>query len=192
MKRRLFNLAAALSLLLSIAAAVGWAMSYARTPGWRLIGTAHSPDLTRVNDGPGTLLFTTTPGSKAPNYGFWDAWWALSQSGRLTLLAQVVDYDGTLRGVFASPPSLIVDLPGKTRAQASVFRRMPDAGPWARRSGFAFHSGAQRVDDGDGVGGPVSARAWMVTLPYWFIVVVGMPMPLLWLRARRRRGTPAP
>jgi hypothetical protein len=194
MKRRLFKLAAALSLLLSLVAAVGWAMSYARAPGWRLIGIAHSSDLTRVNREPRSVLFTTTANwSKAPHYGFWDAWWALSQSGRLTLLAQVIDYDGTLRRVYASPPSLIVDLPGQAGPQAVVFARMPDSGRWASRLGFAFHSDAQLVDDGDGVGGPVSARAWMVTLPYWFIVLLGLPMPLLWLRfAQRRRGNSVP
>ena len=194
MKRRLFVLAAALSLLLSVAAAAAWAMSYARPPGWRLIGTAHSADLTRVNRGRRTALFTTAADwSKAPNYGFWDAWWALSHSGRLTLLAQVVDYDGTLRRIYASPPSLIVDLPGQARRRAVVFGRMPDSGPWARRLGFALHSDAQRVDDGDEVGGPVSARAWMVTSPYWFIVLLGLPMPVLWLRgSRRRRDTPVP
>jgi hypothetical protein len=194
MKRWLFNLAATLSLLLSLAAAAAWAMSYARPPGWRLIAIAHSADLTRVNDGRRTVLFTTAANwSKAPHHGFWDAWWALSQSGRLTLLAQVIDYDGTLRRVFASPPSLIVDLPGQARAQAVVFGRMPDSGPWASRLGFALHSDAQLVDDGDGVGGPVSARAWMVTSPYWLIVLLGLPMPLLWLRiTRRRRDTPVP
>jgi hypothetical protein len=191
MKRWLFNLAAALSLLLSFAAAAAWAMSYARPPGWRLIGIAHSADLTRVNRGRRTVLFTTAANwSKAPHYGFWDAWWALSQSGRLTLLAQVVDYEGTLRRVYASPPSLIVDLPGQARSQAVVFGRMPDPGPWASWLGFAWHSDAQLVD---GVGGPVSARAWMVTLPYWFVVLLGLPMPLLWLRAtRRRRDAPVP
>ena len=191
MKRWLFNLAAALSLLLSLAAAAAWAMSYARPSGWRLIGIAHSADLTRVNRGPHTVLFTTAANwSKAQHQGFWDAWWALGQSGRLTLLAQVVDYDGTLRRVYASPPSLIVDLPGEARPQAVVFGRMPDAGPWARRLGFALHSVAQMVDAG---GGPVSARAWMVTLPYWFIVLLGLPLPLLWLRVtRRRRDTPVP
>ena len=192
MKGWLFNLAAALSLLLSIAAAAAWAMSYAGSPGWRLIGTAHSADLTRVNSGPRTVLFTTVANwSKAPHYGFWDALWALSQTGRLTLLAQVVDYDGTLRRVYASPPSLIVDLPGQARPQAVVFGRMPDSGPSANRLGFAFQSDAQLVDDGDGAGGPVSARAWMVALPYWFIVLLGLPIPLLWLRVtRRRRDTP--
>ena len=194
MKRWLFNLAAALSLLLSIAAAAAWAMSYAQTPDWRLIGIAHSADLTRVNRGRRTALFTTAANwSKAPHYGFWDAWWALSQSGRLTLLAQVIDYDGPLRRVYASPPSLIVDLPDQARPQAVVFGRMPDSGPWASRLGFAFHSDAHLVDEGDGVGGAVSARAWMVTLPYWFIVLPGLPMPLLWLRVtRRRRDTPVP
>ncbi len=38
MKRWLFNLAAALSLLLSIAAAAAWATSYAQPAGWRLSG----------------------------------------------------------------------------------------------------------------------------------------------------------
>jgi hypothetical protein len=185
MKRWLFNLAAALSLLLSIAAASAWAMSYARSPGWRLIATAHSADLTRASRERRTALFTTTANwSKAPHHGFWDAWWALSQSGRLTLLAQVIDYDGTLRRVYASPPSLIVDLPGQTGPQAVVFGRMPDSGPSASRLGFAVHSDGQLVD---GASGPVSARAWVVTLPYWFIVLLGFPMPLLWLRAKRRR-----
>jgi hypothetical protein len=193
-KRWLFTLAAGLSLLLSLAAAAAWAMSYARPPGWRPIGVAHSADLTRVNRGPRTALFTTVANwSTAPHHGFWDAWWALSQSGRLTLLAQVVDYEGTLRRVYASPPSLIVDLPGQARPQAVVFGRMPGPGPWASRLGFALHSDARSVDDGDGVGGPVSARAWMVTLPYWFIVLLGVPMPLLWLRVTRpRRDTPVP
>src|SRR5688500_1801008 len=194
MKRWLFNLVAALSLLLSLAAAAAWAMSHARPPGWRLIGTAHSADLTRVNRGRRTVLFTTAANwSNAPHHGFWDAWWALSQSGRLTLLAQVVDYDGTLRRVYASPPSLIVDLPGQTRRPAGGLRRLPASGPWASRLGFTWHADAQLVDDGDGVGGPVSARAWMVTLPYWCIVLLGAPMPLLWLRVtRRRRDNPVP
>jgi hypothetical protein len=190
MKRRLFKLAAALSLLLSLAAAAAWAMSHARPLGWRLIGTAHSADLTRVDGGRRTALFTTAASwSNAENHGFWDAWWALSRSGRLTLLAQVVDYEGTLRRVSASPPSLIVELPDRAHSRAAVFERMPDSGPSANRLGFALHSDAQLVD---GVGGPVDVRAWMVTLPWWIIVLPGLPMPLLWLRASRRRGVPAP
>ena len=184
MKRKLFNIAAALSLLLSVASAAAWAMSYAMPPAWRLIATAHSADLTRVNSGRGAVLFTTTPNwSNAANHGFWDAWWALSQSGRLTLLTQVVDYDGTLRQISASPPSLIVDLPGEARTQAVVFGRMPDTGSWASRLGFAWHSDAKSVDNGS----PVSARAWIVTLPYWFILLLGLPLPLLWRRVSRRR-----
>ncbi|HYD52716.1 MAG TPA: hypothetical protein VEA99_08815 [Gemmatimonadaceae bacterium] len=189
MKRRLFTLAAALSLLLSIAAAAAWAMSHARPPGWRLIGTAHSADLTQVNRGRRTALFTTTANwSNASHHGFWDAWWALSRSGRLTLLAQVIDYDGTLRRVYASPPSLIVERSGPARPPVVVFGRMPGAGPSTNRLGFAWHSDARLAEGGDG---PVSARAWMVTLPYWCIVLLGLPLPLLWLRAaRRRRDTP--
>jgi hypothetical protein len=192
MKRWLFNLAAALSLLLSLAASVAWAMSYAQSPRWRLIGTAHSADLTPVNRGGSTALFTTAANwSKAAHHGFWDALWARSESGRLTVLAQAVDYEGTLRRVHALPPSLIVDLPAPTSPQAVVFRRVPDAGPYAPWLGFAWHSDAQVIDDGDGVGAPVSARARIVTLPYWFIVLLGLPMPLRWLDVtRRRRDTP--
>ena len=192
MKRWLFNLAAVLSLLLSLGAATAWAMSCARPPAWRLLGIAHSADLTRVKDGQRTVLFTTASNwTKSPNYGFWDAWWALSECGRLTLLAQVVDYEGSLRRVSASPPSLLVELPGQAPQPAVIFSRMPDSGPWARWLGFAMHSDAQLLDDGDQVGAPVSARAWMVTLPYWFIVLLGLPVPLLWVRvARRRRDSP--
>ena len=97
----------------------------------------------------------------------------------------------TVRRVYASPPSLIVDPQGQARPPAVVFGRMPDAGRWASRSGFAMHADAQLVDDDDGIGGPISARGRMVTLPHWFIVLLGLPMPLLWLRVtRRRRGCP--
>ena len=185
MKRRLFTLAAGLSLLLSLTAAIAWVMSYVGAPGWRLIAVAHSADLTRVNGEPRTLLFTTTPNwSKAPNYGFWDAWWAQSESGGLTLLAQTVDYDGTLRRVYASPPSLTVDPSGQAGRQGVVFGGVPGSGPSTNRLGFAVHSDAQLVD---GVDGPVGVRARMVTLPYWFIVLLGVPVPLLWVRATRRR-----
>lgn len=69
-------------------------------------------------------------------------------------------------------------------AQAVVFGRMPDYGRRASRLGFAWHADAQLAD---GVDGPVSARAWMVTLPYWLLVLLGLPMPLLWRRVTRRR-----
>lgn len=194
MKRRLFGLAAALSSLLSIAAAAAWAMSHARPSGWHLIGTAHSADPTRVDGGPHTALFTTA--ARWPNtshHGFRDAWWALSEAGRLTLLAQVIDYEGTQRRVYASPPLLTVDLSGEARAQVVVFGRMPDPELPASRLGFALHSDAQPAHDGDAVGSSVTARAWMVTLPYWLIVLLGLPMPLPWLRvARRRRDTSKP
>jgi hypothetical protein len=191
-KRWPFKLAAALSLLLSLVASAAWAMSYARPPGWRLIGIAHSADLTPVNRGQSAALFMTAAnGTKVAHHGFWDALWVLSESGRLTLLAQAVDYEGALRQLHASPPSLVVDLPATTRPQAVVFRHMPDAGPWASWLGFAWHADAQAIDDGDGVGSTVSARARIATVPYWFIVLLGLPMPLLWLRVTRRRAGPA-
>jgi hypothetical protein len=151
MKRWLFSLATALSLLLSIAAATAWAMSYAQPLGWRSIGFAHSADLTRVDRERRTALFTTTANwPTSPNHGFWDAWWALSQSGLLTLLAQVIDYDGTLRRVYASPPSLTIDLPGTARPRVVVFGRMPGSRPRGSWLGFALYSDAQLVDEAAG------------------------------------------
>lgn len=62
---------------------------------------------------------------------------ALSQTGRITLLTQAVDYQGTVGQVLASPSSLLVEV--RARPQAVEFARMPDSGPWARRLGFAWH-----------------------------------------------------
>src|SRR3712207_7810816 len=70
MKRWLFNLVAAVSLLLSLTAAAGWAMSYARPLDWHLLGIAHSADLTRVNlDRRTAVSMTPVNGSDAPRYG---------------------------------------------------------------------------------------------------------------------------
>jgi hypothetical protein len=183
MKRLLFNLACALSLLLGIVSAAAWAASYSEAPAWRLIATAHSGDLTRLNGEPRAALFTTTPNwSTSPNHGFWDAWWRLSRSGKLTLLAQVIDYEGTLRQVESSPPTLTVDLPDSSSSQAAVFARETNAGNSANLLGFSFRSDAQMA-------GQVSLRAWMVTWPYWFIILLAVPLPVLWLRAARRRST---
>jgi len=196
MKRWLFNLVAAVSLLLSLTAAAGWAMSYARPLDWHLLGFAHSADLTRVDlDRPTAVCMTPVDGPHAPPYGYWDALWARSQSGRLSLVAQAADYGGNLRAVYACPPSLTVDLPGPARTRVVAFGRLPDARPWARWLGFAWDADAQQAaDEGDGVGGPVSVRARMIMLPYWSIVLLGLPLPLLWLRvncwSRRWRESP--
>jgi hypothetical protein len=188
MKRWLFNIAAAFSLLLSLTAAAAWTMSYARPLEWHLLGIAHSADLTRVNVNGRTVIMKMPDNlPNAPHHGYWDAAWVLSQSGRLTLVAQAVDYDGKLRGLYASPPSVIVELSGPARARVVAFSRVPDSRAWARRLGFAWDADAQEaVNDGDGLGGPVSVRARMVMSPYWSIVLLGLPLPLLWLRIERR------
>jgi hypothetical protein len=185
MKWRMFNLVAAVSLLLSLTAAVAWTMSYVRPLDWHLLAIAHSADLTRENPNQRTVVvMIPAGGSNIARYGYWDALWMRSRFGRLTLVAQVVDYDGSLRRVYASPPMLIVDVPGPAGARAVAFGRMPDSRSWARRLGFAWDADVQVVHDG--VGEPVSVRARMITLPYWFIVLSVVPLSLRWLRVNRR------
>jgi hypothetical protein len=188
MKRWLFNVVAAFSLLLSLTTIAGWAMSYAQPRDWHLLGIAHSADLTRVDFNERTVVVMMPDNlSNAPRQGYWDAAWVLSQPGRLTVVAQAVDYDGKLRGVYASPPSLTVDLSGPAHARVVAFSRVPDSRPWARRLGFAWDADSQQaVNDGDPLRGPVSVRARMIMSPYSFIVLVGLPLPLVWLRVKRR------
>ena len=189
MKRWLFNLVAAVSLLLSLTAAAAWVMSYARPLDWHLLGIAHSADLTRVNlDRRTVVLMMPVNGPHVPRYGYWDALWTRSQSGRLSLVAQAADYGGNLRAVYASPPSLTVDLSGPARARVVAFSRVPDSRPWARRLGFAWDVDAQQAaGERGGVSEPVSVRVRMIMSPYWPIVLLGLPLPLLWLRVNRSR-----
>ena len=185
MKRWLFNVAAALPLLLSLAAAAAWAMSHARPLDWRLVVIAHSTDLVRVDDRRAGVAMMPVDGSDVPPYGYWDALWARSQAGRLSLVAHAVDYGGNLRALHAAPPSLVVDLPGPAHARVVAFARMPDTRPWARRLGFAWDADAQEAGEAGGDGAHVSVRARMIMLPYWFIALLGLPLAVVWLRDRR-------
>ena len=185
MKRWLFNLVSAASLLLSLTAAVAWARSYARTGDWHLLGIAHSADLARVDlNRRNAVTMVPVQRSDLSRYGFWDAWWVHSQSGRLTLVAHYLDYEDGLRGVHASPPSVIVELTGRERAKLVAFDRLPDSLPWVRRLGFAWDADAQHAAHC-----PVSVKAQMITLPYWFLVLLGLTVPLLWMRVHRRAAT---
>jgi hypothetical protein len=195
MKRRLFKLAAAASLLLSLTAAAAWAMSYALPLEWHLLGTLHSSGLRRIDLGRrAAVSMMPADGAKVPPYGYWDGLWARSRSGRLSVVAQAADFGGNVRALYASPQSLMVDMSGPARTRVVASTRLPNSRSWARRLGFAWAADAQQsAEDGDGAGGVDSVEARIIMLPWWFIVLLGLPLPLLWLRADRRsrsRGEP--
>jgi hypothetical protein len=186
MKRLLLNVSAATSLLVVIVTAVAWAMSYVGTPEWHLLATAHSADLRRVDRGQrAAVLMLPVSRPDDSQHGFWDAWWMLNESGRLTLLAQTIDYEGRLRGVYASPPSVSAALPGATNARVVASGQVADSGSWAGRLGFGWSSDARDATNDREGGGQVGVRVHMLTLPHWLVVLLGLPLPLWWLRVRR-------
>ena len=123
-------------------------------------------------------------GASVQRYGYWDGLWARSESGRLTLVAHAVDYDGNLRGVYASPPSLTAELAGSTQTRAVAFGRLPESRSPARRLGFAWDADQQAVTNREAINGHVSVRARIVKLPYWSIVLPPLSLALLCLRRR--------
>lgn len=185
LRRRLLGIAVALSVLLSLFAAAAWVTSYTSPPAWRLLATAHSADLTRVASDSRTAVFATTPNwSKSPNHGFWDAWWVLSDRGELALLAQVIDYDGTLYRVHSAPPSLTIE-PQAGMRTVTVFGGVEASARSRRWLGFSLRSDEQSSDSSAPL---VTVRAWILTVPWWFLVLPGLPLPLIRLREIRRRG----
>ena len=188
MKRWLFNVVAAASLLLSLLAAAAWAMSHVRPLDWRLLAVVHSADVVRVElDRASVVSVEPAGGPELRRHGFLDAVWTRSQSGTLSLVAQAADYEG-LRALSARPWSLTVDLRGSARARAVTYDRVPDSRAWGRRLGFAWAADVQQATGGrDGPGGSASAQSRMISVPYWFVVLLGLPVPLLWARTHRRQ-----
>jgi hypothetical protein len=181
----LLDLLAALSLLLSIAASVFWAASYRRPHDWRLLGSAHSADLKRVPlDRRGVVSMTPTNPSMPAPHGFWDALWALSRSGSLTLVAHAVDYDGHLARIDAEVPAVTVELSGPSRTRATVFEDQRHARAKKALLHFAWDADTRQAGND---AGSVRVQARMFTVPYWSIVLIGLPLPFRWLAANRRR-----
>lgn len=184
MKRWLFHVVTAVSFLLSLAAAIAWATSHTRPLDWHLLGIAHSPDLTRGPRTEATSITMMPADGSNVDHGFWDALWVRSHSGRLTLVAQTIDYDRNLHAVRSTPPSLTVDVSGPSSARIVVFDRLPDSSPWAGRLGFAWDTDAQQAVDAS-----VDVRARRILLPYWFLLLLGLPLSLTWWRVQRGRGS---
>jgi hypothetical protein len=186
MKRSLATVATVISALISVMAGAAWAISYAWPLDWHLAGIAHSGDLTRVNQGRGAAV-TMMPvdGSKAARYGYWDAWWIRSQGGRLTLVAHAIDYEGSLTELYASPPSVVVEVAGPARARAMAFHHIPPSRPWAHRLGFMWDLDAHDAIDPVSRGA-VSVRARMIGSPYWPVVLFTLSPWLIWRRVNRR------
>jgi hypothetical protein len=179
------HVVAALSLLLAIAASVFWAASYRKPHDWRLLGSAHSSELMRVPvDRRGGVSLVPADLSIPAPHGFWDALWALSHSGSLTLVAHAVDYDGHIARIDAVAPAVTVELSGPLRIRATVFDLERRAGVRSRLLGFSWDAdaGQARSDRGS-----VRVQARSFTVPYWSIVLIGLPLWLRWLAANRRR-----
>jgi hypothetical protein len=167
MKRHVFNLLTALSLLLFLAVCVMWVRSYFEGEVFNLP--------------PGGVVDTT---ASAPMQGgtlTWRRQYSVhSGAGRLQLVRQ------EMQDTRVSKPGRIVLAPGEAVIELSTMG-LGDVS--YRGAGFGYF----RRDKQPYSRPPVSGWYWgflVVSVPYWAVVLAAAVMPLLWWRSfvqRRRR-----
>ena len=197
MKRWLFNLLALLSLLVVLAAAVARESSHSwPMETWRPLNVDHGDwelivgyDESGQGQPAGMRASAVAP---EDTVGRWRALWLLHSEGRLQFGWQRIEVP--MRGVlFVHDPAGVLihdEEPSSSETWYSV-QRTPATRAMVLGLGYEHFdwptARAQPSNNPDAV--PVLAvrgKATVISLPYWILIVFGLPLPALWLRARLR------
>ncbi len=193
MRRIVFALLGGASLLLTLAAGAAWAASYARPLPWHEVARHHKAGWDVALFEPTDDTFDTFGMLDHGNPqgiergGSWRITWISSTSGRLGITRRVVEYPTGSRDL---PP---VEVMNVRHTSYEMFGPVGNLGaqPPGRLERWGFHYVDERgiawVRGRDGTGPvPLVIGVQIFTLPYWPLVLAGLPLPALWLWRNRR------
>ena len=193
MRRLALSIFAAGSLLLSLGAGAGWILSYARPLQWRELHRSHEANWDVVPDGPddwGHGILHHEPKAWIEKAGHWRVAWFSSQAGQLGLhrsYLEVREDAGWLPPVRVgiihhTPHESFGPLPSRFTTEIPTlpnrlgFRYRHEAGvAWFRGRPLPVRTEV-----------PLVVGAQQLILPYWALVLAGLPAPLWWMWRNRR------
>lgn len=190
-RRAVFAMFCLASLLVALAAGLAWAVSHVRPLAWHETARDHEAGwdvwLFEPEEPFGILKHGNPAG--IDRSGHWRVTWISSSSGRMSIAHHSVEYTTGPRDgrpvpvvrVQHTPDELFGPVPELASRMPRVLERT--GFHCGRQSGFAWIRGK------DGTGEvPLSVNIRRVDVPYWFLLLVSVPLPALWLRRTLSRA----
>jgi hypothetical protein len=204
MKRTAYHIVCAFSLFLALVAAAGWLLSYLRPSTHLLKGDMHRTVVfgRTLESTPGGTVSRSQDRSAPKSY--WRSWYFVNRAGRVYLFHQDVNL-GLAGAVTVQAPNVLrvleshVQFENQARplveSQQPVRVVLPDPAQVPQRArdrrarnilvevGFARDAVAWQAKVAGGTSGSIT----VTMLPHWLFMLIGLPLPLLWLKRYLRQ-----